>query len=153
MVKGTEIAKREITHLLVLALLACMITAGCERNESPSANVESLTRSAENGDARGQNNLGAMYANGEGVEVDYVEAVKWFRKAAEQGFAAAQFSLGVMYHTGEGVERDNIEAYKWALRAGWNGEDVDKFKNILQSILTPEQISKAQELAKEFVGQ
>lgn len=29
-----------------------------------------------------------------GVEVDHVEANKWFRRAADQGFAEAQFNLG-----------------------------------------------------------
>ena len=33
----------------------------------------------------------------EGVEQDYVEAVKWYRLAAEQGNADAQYNLGVAY--------------------------------------------------------
>ena len=45
---------------------------------------------AEGGDAEAQNNLGAMYYNGEGVPQDYKEAVKWQRKAAEQGYANDQ---------------------------------------------------------------
>ena len=35
--------------------------------------------------------------NGEGVEQDFKEAVKWYQKAAEQGFAGAQYNLGAMY--------------------------------------------------------
>jgi TPR repeat protein len=31
-----------------------------------------------------------MYATGQGVPQDHVEAVKWYRKAAEQGYAKAQ---------------------------------------------------------------
>ncbi|HHF6559516.1 TPA: tetratricopeptide repeat protein, partial [Haemophilus influenzae] len=42
---------------------------------------------AEQGDANVQFNLGVMYAEGQGVKQDDVEAVKWFRKAAEQGHA------------------------------------------------------------------
>ena len=38
---------------------------------------------AEAGDAEAQYNLGLMYANGQGVEQDDKEAVKWWRKAAE----------------------------------------------------------------------
>jgi TPR repeat protein len=30
-----------------------------------------------------QNNLGGMYANGEGVEKDDAKALKWYRKAAD----------------------------------------------------------------------
>ena len=42
-------------------------------------------KSAEQGYAQAQRNLGNMYYNGYGVKQDYSEAVKWFRKAAEQG--------------------------------------------------------------------
>ena len=40
---------------------------------------------AEQGYATAQHNLGVMYANGEGVEKNLTEAMKWYRKAAEQG--------------------------------------------------------------------
>ena len=49
---------------------------------------------AEQGDAEAQFNLGFCYDDGRGVEKDYGEAVKWYRKAAEQNFAPAQFNLG-----------------------------------------------------------
>ena len=35
---------------------------------------------ADEGDARGQNGLGAMYLEGKGVLQDHVEAEKWFRR-------------------------------------------------------------------------
>jgi uncharacterized protein len=57
--------------------------------------------------------LGLMYANGDSVVKDQVQAVKWYRKAAEQGMATAQFNLGVMYAKGEGVIKDPIEAHAW----------------------------------------
>ncbi len=40
---------------------------------------------AEQGEAQAQNNLGAMYAKGQGVPQDYAAAIVWYRKAAEQG--------------------------------------------------------------------
>ena len=66
---------------------------------------------AEQGDAEAQFNLGLMYANGEGVPEDDVQAAFWFRKAAEQGDAAAQNNLGVRYDNGEGVPEDYVQAY------------------------------------------
>jgi len=51
---------------------------------------------AGQGHAPAQNNLGAMYAKGEGVPRDDAEAVTWFRRAAEQGDARAQVKLGLM---------------------------------------------------------
>ena len=68
---------------------------------------------AEGGDAEAQNNLGAMYATGEGVPQDNKEAVKWFRMSAEQGKAKGQSNLGVMYMNGTGVPQDYKEAVKW----------------------------------------
>ena len=52
---------------------------------------------AEAGEAWAYYNLGWLYANGEGVEQNFKEAVKWYQKAADQGLANAQASLGVMY--------------------------------------------------------
>jgi len=63
-------------------------------------------KSAEQGNAMAQDNLGVMYHEGEGVTRNYAEAAKWFRKAAEQGYAHAQYDLAVMYHEGKGVSRD-----------------------------------------------
>ncbi len=50
-----------------------------------------------------QSDLGLMHFGGQGVPVDEVEAVKWFRKAAEQGDAKAQYRLGIMYDEGNEV--------------------------------------------------
>eukprot|EP00729_Bicosta_minor_P032700 gene32700-biopygen10627 len=76
-----------------------------------------------------QYNLGTVYRDGEGVEQDHVEAVKWFRKAAEAGDAAAQFNLGVMYRDGEGVEQDHVEAVKWYRKAA-EAADADAQCNL-----------------------
>ncbi len=37
--------------------------------------------------------LGRMYDEGEEVDQDSYEAVKWFRKSAQQGYAGAQSNL------------------------------------------------------------
>ena len=72
---------------------------------------------AEKGDAVAQYNLGIRYADGQGVEKDDVEAVKWYRKAAEQNVASAQSNLGFSYENGQGVEKDYAEAVKWYRKA------------------------------------
>ena len=51
---------------------------------------------ADQGDAHAQNNLGNMYLFGQGVPMDYAEAMKWYRLAADQGNAAAQTALGLL---------------------------------------------------------
>ena len=90
---------RSITLLLILGLFC-----GC----GPS-----LRDAAEQGDAKAQYTLGNTYQDGDGVEKDSVEAVKWFRKSAEQGFAGAQNNLGNAYQLGTGVPKDSVEAVKW----------------------------------------
>ena len=72
---------------------------------------------AEQGDAEAQFDLGFCYDDGRGVEKDYGEAVKWYRKAAEQGHAPAQFNLGYCYANGQGVRKDKEEAVKWYRKA------------------------------------
>ena len=68
-----------------------------------------------------QYSLGYMYHYGYGVEKDYKEAVKWYRKAANQGHASGQYSLGYMYRNGYGVEKDYKEAVKWYRKAANQG--------------------------------
>ena len=48
-----------------------------------------LRRAADQDDADGQNNLGAMYLNGNGVRQSYVRAHVWFRLAAAQDHRTA----------------------------------------------------------------
>jgi TPR repeat protein len=45
---------------------------------------------AEQGNASAQNNLGVMYAIGNGIPQDYVEAHKWANLAAAQGNKVAE---------------------------------------------------------------
>jgi len=108
---------------------------------------------AENGNAEEQYCLGALYANGEGVPEDDKEGVKWLRIAAEQGHETAQFNLGVVYANGEGVLEDDVTAYAWYNIAAANGHaPAKKNKDSIAKAITPEQITKAQELSKEMVG-
>src|ERR1035441_732697 len=53
------------------------------------------------------------YHEGQGVEQDYQEAMKWYRKAADQGNARGQYGLGFCYANGDGVIKDYVQAYKW----------------------------------------
>ncbi len=124
---------------------------------------------AEKGDATAQFNLGLMYMNDLGVEKDYAEAVKWYRKSAEQGNANAQNILGIMYEKGNGVEKDYVEALKWYNKAAfsnlmllsqWKGPqrpelsetEPDAAKNAadLKKLMSPQQVGEAQKRTKEL---
>jgi TPR repeat protein len=86
-----------------------------------ASRFEKLRKAAAQGDAEAQSSLGRMYAKGDGVSKDAVEAVQWFRKAAEQGYARAQYNLGVMYERGDGVSKHSVEALKWYRKAAAQG--------------------------------
>ena len=75
-------------------------------NDAALQRVSRLRKKAEAGDAVAQNTFGEMYLYGEGVEEDYVEAVKWISRAAEQDLVEAQYQIGLFYHFGDGVDQD-----------------------------------------------
>ncbi|KAF9966900.1 hypothetical protein BGZ73_000810, partial [Actinomortierella ambigua] len=70
-------------------------------------------RSAAQGNASAQNNLGWMYQNGHGVKRDYGQAALWYHLSARQGNALAQFNIGWMYHHGHGIVQSYADAVAW----------------------------------------
>lgn len=74
-------------------------------------------KSADQGYAVAQYNLGICYAKGQGVVSNAADAVVWYRKAAEQNYPQAQNNLGVCYAEGQGVIRDDTEAVNWYRKA------------------------------------
>lgn len=77
---------------------------------------------AEQGDAHSQAWIGAMYANGDGRDMDYGMANSWYLRAAEQGHAMAQANVGASYYTGTGVEKDLDTAVRWLSAAADSGD-------------------------------
>ena len=65
-----------------------------------------------------------MYLNGNGVQQDNEQAVKWFRKAAEQGLFASQSCLGMLYENGHGVPQDYVQAAIWYRKAAKQGDSL-----------------------------
>src|SRR5260370_15179992 len=84
--------------------------------------LQSYRKAADQGDARAQNNLGAMYESGRGVPQSYTEAIRWYRLAADQGDATAQNNLGSIYIYGRGVPQNYAEAMKWYRLAADQGD-------------------------------
>jgi S1-C subfamily serine protease len=105
---------------------------------------------AEQGHADAQNNLGVMYEEGEGVTQNYEEAMKWYRKAAESGNKDAPNNIGVMYMTGVGVRRDFVKADMWFNIAGKSDPSAASNRDFLKKRMTPEEITQAENLAKEW---
>ena len=76
-----------------------------------------LRKAANDGHALAQNELGALYYSGTGVQQSYPLAKEWYFKAAQQGEAEACYNLGFMYSGGYGVEQNSILALEWYNKA------------------------------------
>ena len=111
-----------------------------------SDDIAVLRKKAEQGDAAAQFELGDAYFLGQGIDLDYDSAIKWYMKSAEQGNADAEFalgfahtlgagvgnaaaqnSMGCSYYWGQGVEQDYTEAVKWLRMAADQGKGIALF--------------------------
>jgi uncharacterized protein len=76
---------------------------------------------AENGNALAMHDLGRMYADGLGVEIDKGNADSWYKKAltafleieAEKENRYVEYRIGKLYAAGFGTEQDYEEAAGW----------------------------------------
>ena len=152
---------RKLTATLCLTIAVLLGSAGASwgddawdayRKGDYATALRELTPLAKQGNASAQNNLGAMYRDGQGVPQDYKTAVKWFRLGAEQGVARAQNSLGMMYATGRGVILDIVYAHMWSnIVASTGDKDAVYNRDLFAKQMTPSQLEKEQDLARECV--
>lgn len=75
-----------------------------------SGAYDQYRNAAEAGSPRAQYMLGRMYAEGEGIGQNSVEAVRWISKAADSGYPAADFEMGLRYLTGSQLPADPVKA-------------------------------------------
>src|SRR5580698_5881356 len=96
-------------------------------NRKSWESFEAMRAAAQEGDAQAQCYMGVCYQNGQGVEQNHQEAVKWFRRSAEQNDPVAQCYLGVCYWIGQGVPQEFGEAAKWLREAAEQGDPAAQF--------------------------
>ena len=85
---------------------------------------------------------------------DYKTAYKLFLRLAAHGDADAQYSLGLMYDLGDGIPQNYKKALKWYLLAAEQGsEEAIKYRDIAESKMTTEQITKAYQLAHDYIDE
>jgi TPR repeat protein len=117
---------------LTAAVLVCVALAaqGAEQEETftiaePGAdNVDpnKLSRLLDRNDPRAINNIGWLWARGEGgVKQDFNEALQWWRHAAKLGYTVAMNNLGLLYANGDGVKQDYEKAFEWWMRSAERG--------------------------------
>ncbi len=113
--------------------------------------MRSLAESSNH--AYAQYYVGMMHLNGQGVEQDYKEAGRWFRKAAEQRIPQAQYKLGMLYMKGQGLPQDYEYAYSW-FRVGASHQHKKSIEAIARAKekLSEEELKEAEKLGLEFIG-
>lgn len=105
-----------ITTVILSACFALPIAVFAEQ---PAA--DPVVQAAEQGDAKSQAKLGAMYLLGQGQEKNEAKAFEWFTKAAKQGHVQAQVVVAAMYDSGLGVNNDVKAATQWYEKAAAQG--------------------------------
>lgn len=65
------------------------------------------------GDPVAQYQLGRLYLDGNGVDLDERQAARWLNLAAEKGYGPAQAQLGQMLVLGKGVPRQRARGLMW----------------------------------------
>ena len=68
--------------------------------------AELFKKACDGGEMRGCYNLGAMYANGDGVEEDFSKATELLKKACDGGETSGCRGLDIIYAKGNGAEKD-----------------------------------------------
>lgn len=112
--------------------------------------MRSLAESSDH--AYAQYYVGMMHLNGQGVEQDYEEAGRWFRKASEQSIPQAQYKLGLLYMNGQGLPQDYEFAYSWFRVGATHGHNKS-----IQAIagarekLSDEELKEAEKLSAEYI--
>jgi hypothetical protein len=95
------------------------VNAYVKHNDTKAFKI--FKKMAEEGDVRGEYNVGVMYLDATGVAQNDSEALKWLLRAAQHQktedsvltIAQAQYFLGSMYAEGRGVPKNYPEAAKW----------------------------------------
>ena len=96
-------------------------------------------KSAEQGLANAQYNLGKMYFEGRGLVQSDSEAVKWLRKASEQGVAEASYTLGLIGV----IQRDKEASVQDFGKAAEQGLSIDLITKAVIATIPNKEIALA----------
>lgn len=105
-----------LTKFTALAM-GVLLSVSAMAADMATADMATLTRQAQSGDAAAQFDLAYEYYQ----QGNHAKAFEWFTKAAHQGDAAAQSNLGVMYSKGHGVRQNKSTAKRYYGQACDNG--------------------------------
>lgn len=120
-------------------------------DSEPEERFALYARAAEEGHPVAQYNVAMMYANGEAVNVDYQQAVYWFRKSADQRFAPAQLRLGELYYFGMGGLQEDPRHAARLFEAAAEQDDPDACLNLAIMLGSGDVLPLAPERARSML--
>ena len=125
---------KKLSSLLALSLVFCLLLSACGQNtdtmekanelfeaEDYPAAMEIYKAFAEKGNSEAMRQIGLMYLDGLGVDMDYDKAWEYCEKAVSKGYPIAANTLGFMCQMGYGREQDiqaAVKYYEQAAEAG-----------------------------------
>ncbi len=115
-------------------------------NKSDSRSFSTILKLAKKGNVKAMYYVGLSYEIGNGTDINYKKAAKWYKKAAKAGYSKAQYNLAFMYRYGYGVRKNLVLSYKWFYILG------DKNECYLDSQeMTKPEIREAIKLANKWI--
>lgn len=112
---------RDVTANHDVAATMALATAAVERGDHAAA-LALWGPLAHAGIGRAQNNIGACFSEGLGVERDPALALRWLGLAAEGGDPVGQRNLAALHFKGEGVAQSDAEAMRLYRLAAEQGD-------------------------------
>ncbi len=133
--KSKEHETDDDSHPLVddcIELIERQISNG---DDTLTSDFDDLMEQAKNGDPDAMADLGRMYEEGDNVELNIKEAIKWYKKAGELGNVGALMSLA-------SLSESPVKAVKWWRKAAELGDAeacrnlgvVNQTKNVAEAI-------------------
>ena len=105
---------------------------------------------AEQDDVRSQTSLGGMYSTAKVSSGTIPGRRNGCARRPNGATLRRRPTLGIMYWNGQGVPRDAVLAYMWLSLAAEQEPDAVKERDLAASEMTPDEIDKAQRLAREW---
>lgn len=109
------------TGMLCLMLLGPAASLMADDQPLEMQTFDTLLLLANKGNAPAQRILANMYEQGDSVDKDLKQAIKWYRSAAELNDDIAQFYLGYLYYQAIGLKQDYKLAFHWFAKAAEQG--------------------------------
>lgn len=138
--------------ILCAALLISTASAAQLDCKKVPVEVSDIEQCAEQGNRTAQYVMHKLYFYGNEVPKNYRTSFMWVNRAAENGDMDAYRELGYFHYNGWGTKIDKVRAYMWwsIYRATPDGAVVKDLIEMLENELSPAELDRAQEMAKEW---